>query len=163
MGQAALKLESSGELLPIKQIAERLRMHRQTVAARLEDLGYQPHESSTAKNQLYWFDEEMEFAIKAAKDEASAVRIRGLRAKAELDELKLARERGELVPMHEVVELVQNIGTTLYQEYTVRMPKRIGVKLAKAKNIAQVKAELKRDSDRTMKLLRDNFEEFIKQ
>ena len=161
MGQAALKLEAKFELLPISEIARRCGINRATAAARLDDLGYQPDDTSTAKNQLYPFDSEMEFSIKAAKDSLSAAKIRDIRAASQLKELKLARERGELVAMYEVVEIVQSIVGMLYQEYTVRQPKRIGTGLAKAKNVTQIKAVLKKDSDRIMKSLRENFEQFV--
>ena len=162
MGQAALKIEPKFELLPISEIARRCGINRATCAARLDDLGYQADETSTAKNQLFPFDDEMEFSIKAAKDSLSAAKIRDIRASSQLKELKLARERGELVPMHEVVEIIQRIVLTIYQEYTIRQPKRIGTKLAKAKNVVAVKKIQKADNDRIMKLLKANFEEFIK-
>lgn len=163
MAQNALKLQPKGELLPIAEIARRIGIARPTAAARLEDLGYEPDPSSNAKNnKLYWFDDEMEFAIKAARDSLSAAKIRDLRASTQLKELKLAEARKELVPMHEAVELVQRFGVAIYQEFAVRQPKRIASGLAKAKNVPAVKKVLKADTDRIMKSLRSNFEEFIK-
>lgn len=159
---AAVKLEPKGEWLSTSEMAKRLKLHRQTVASRLEDLGYEPNEErSSAKNKVYWFDDEMEFAVKAAKDSLTAAKIRDLRVKTEINELKLAEARRELVPMHEVIELVQQIGVAIYQEFTVRQPKRIAPKLAKAKNVATVKKIIKVDTEGVMKRLRGNFEEFI--
>lgn len=165
MAQAALKLEepkSKGEWLSESEIAKRVGLHRQTLVARLEDLGYEPDEErSTAKCKVHWFDDEMEFAVKAAKDSLSAAKIRQIRADAQIKELKLAKERGELVAIGEVTDIVQRIVNTLYQEYSVRQPKRVGTALVKAKNIATVRKVLKTDSDRVMKLLRTNFERYI--
>lgn len=161
MKQAALKLEPEFELLSMSEIAKRLKLDRATVRSRLDDLGYEPDPSSTAKNHLYPFNAEMEFALKAAKDTVSAMKIRVMRADAQTKELKLAEARGELVPMHEVIEIVQKIGVAIYQEFTIRQPKRIGTKLAKAKNITEVKKILKIDTTRVMKILRENFEGFI--
>jgi hypothetical protein len=161
MGAAAKKLELTPELLSISEIGRRCGINRATAASRLDDLGYEADPSSTAKNQLYAFDDEMEFAIKSAKDTFSATKIRDLRASAQIKELKLAEARGELVPMHEATELVQKIVGTLYQEYVTRQPKRIGAQLAKAKSIPAIKKILKVDSDRIMKQLRSNFEQFI--
>lgn len=161
MGQPALKIEPQGELISKSQIAKRCKLHVQTVSSRLEDLGYEPDPTSTAKNQLYWFNDEMELAIKSAKDTVSAMKIRDLRATAQIKEMKLAEAMGQLVPMGEATELVQRIVSTLYQEYTVRQPKRIAAKLAKAKNVTQVRTALKADTDRIMKSLRENFERFI--
>ena len=161
----AKKTESTNEplLLSISEIAKRLKLDRATVRSRLEDLGYQADPSSTEKLQLFAFDGEMEFAVKAAKDSLTAAKIRDTRATYELKELKLARERNELVPATEMTDIVQRIVSTIYQEYTQRMPKRIGNKLAKAKTPAAVKSILKIDSDKTMKLLRENFEAFLAQ
>ena len=74
----------------MSQIAKRVKLNRATVSSRLEDLGYEPDPSSTSKNQLYWFDDEMEFAIKSAKDTFSAAKIRDTRAAYMLKEHKLA-------------------------------------------------------------------------
>lgn len=43
----------AGELLSISEIARRCGINRATAAARLDDLGYEPHESSTPKNKLF--------------------------------------------------------------------------------------------------------------
>jgi hypothetical protein len=162
MAAVAHKIEEpKAELISISEIAKRLKLDRATVRSRLEDLGYEPDPSSTAKNQLFPFDGEMEFAIKAAKDTFTAVNIRDKRASAELKELKLAEARGELVPMAETIELVQAIVGNIYQEITVRQPKRIGPQLAKAKNVTVVRQILKKDTDKIMQSLRTNFEQFI--
>jgi hypothetical protein len=158
----ALKEKPKGEWLSISEIAKRCGLHRQTVTSRLEDLGYEPDEErSTPKNQAYFFDDEMEFAIKSAKDTVSAMKIRQLRADAQLKELKLAEQRGDLVPIGEATDIVQRIVKTIYEEYAVRQPKRIAGQLVKAKTQAAVRKILKTDSDRIMKLVRTNFERFI--
>ncbi|MEO8647759.1 MAG: hypothetical protein ABI539_01195 [Acidobacteriota bacterium] len=149
------------EPISISEIARRLKLNRATVSGRLNDLGYQPDPSSTAKNQLYLFDSEMEFALKSAKDTGSATKIRQMRAMAQLAEMKLARERGELVEIAEAVEMVQKIVVTLYQEFKIRQPKRIGQKLARAKNQIEVKKILSADTERIMKGLRENFERYL--
>lgn len=161
MTNAALKLKPQGELLSITQVAKRCKLDRATCRNRLDDLGYEADPTSTEKNQLYWFDDEVEFAIKSAKDAASAFKIRGMRAVAETKEFDLAVKRGDYVLMVEAVELVRRVVGTLYQEATVRQPKRIAANLAKAKNVTAVKKILKTDNDRIMKSLRENFERFI--
>lgn len=162
MGALALKIEPKGEWLSESEIAKRVGLHRQTLAARLEDLGYEPDEErSKAKAKVHWFDDEMEFAVKAAKDSLSAAKIRDLRAGTALKELKLAEARGELVMMSDAIDDMQKIVSWLYQEFTVRQVKRIAPKLAKAKNITVVRKILKTDTDTIMKNLRQNFEKFI--
>jgi hypothetical protein len=72
-----------------------------------------------------------------------------------------AQARGELVPMHEVTDIVQRIVKKLYDEYAVRQPKRVAGQLVKAKTQAAVRKILKTDGDRVMKLVRTDFERFI--
>ena len=160
MGQAAKKLEQP-ELLSTFEIARRLGISRVTTALRLTDLGYEPDASSSSNRKLYPFDEEMQFALEAARDTISATRIRDMRAAAQTKEFKLAVMREEYVPMEEVTDIVQRIVSNIYQEFTVRQPKRIANRLAKAKNVSAVKKTLKTDTDRIMKSLRENFERFI--
>lgn len=160
MAAAAKKIEK-GELLSITEIGRRVKLHRKTAADRLDDLGYEPDPTSTANNKLYLFDDEMDKAIRSAKDSMSATRIRSLRADAQLKETKLAEIRRELVPMSEAIEDLQKIISWLYQEFTLRQPKRIAPKLAKAKNVTAVRLILKADTDRVMKGLRENFETLV--
>jgi hypothetical protein len=135
------------------------KLHVQTVSSRLDDLGYEADEErSSAKNQVYWFDDEVEFAIKAAKDSLAAMKIRQLRAQSEKIEMQNAQARGELVAIGEVTDIIQRIVSTLYQEYAVRQPKRVAGHLVKAKTQAAVRKVLKTDGDKIMKLLRTNFE-----
>ena len=162
MGEAARKLEPQGEWLSKSQIAKRVKLHVQTLTNRLDDLGYEPDEErSTPKLQIYWFDSEMELAIKSAKDSLSATRIREMRARAEKVEMQNAVARGELVDASEVTDIIQRIVSTVYQEYAVRQPKRVAGQLVKAKTQAAVRKVLKTDGDRIMKLLRTNFARFI--
>jgi hypothetical protein len=155
MGQAALKLEAKGELLSKAAIAKRCKLHVQTVSSRLEDLGYEPHETSTPKNQLYWFDSEVEFELKAAKDTVSAMKIRVLRVDAQTKELKLAEMRGEVVAAIEVVEMSQNLHTAIYKEMAINMPKRLAKKLAQTKSVPEVTKIMKMHAEKFLKQLRE--------
>src|SRR5687768_369009 len=135
---AAVKKTTQPELLSTAEIGRRLKLAQPTVKARLEDLGYTPDPSSTANNKLYPFDAEMEFEIKAAKDTASAMKIRDLRASAELKELKLAEARKELVPMGETIEISQKLVAAMYKEFAIHQPKRLAVRVIKCKTAAEV-------------------------
>lgn len=162
MGQAALKLEPVGEWLSESEIAKRCGIHRQTLIARLEDLGYDPDEErSSAKLKIHWFDEEMETAIKSAKDTSSAVRIRKDRADAMTKEFNLARLRGEMVPIADAIERMQAVLTALYKEFGVHQPKRLASRLAKAKTAADVGKILKADNDKIFARLREKDSEFV--
>lgn len=145
-------------LITITEIARRVKLNPNTVRSRLEDLGYQPDPSSKANATLFPFDDEMEFAIKSAKDSVSATRLRDMRAAAQLKEIKISEALGELVPMSEAIDDLQKVIAWLYQEFRVRQPKRIAPKLAKAKNVTTVKQVLKADTEKIYKGLRQNFE-----
>lgn len=163
MGAAALKIEpKKGEWLSKLQIAKRCGIDRLVCSNRLEDLGYEPDEErSTPKNQVYFFDDEMEFALKSAKDTTSAMKIRDLRVSAQTKEFKLAVMRKEYVETGEMVALFQAAVSHIYQELTVRQGKRIDSKLAKAKNVMEVKKIRNADNSRIMKELRANFEKYL--
>jgi hypothetical protein len=152
-----------GEWLSISEIGKRCGIHRQTCAARLEDLGYEPDdERSTPKNKVYWFDDEMKFAVKAAKDELSAAKIRDARATYQLKELKLAEQRSELIPRVEVIEISQSLIGAMYKEFAVHQPKRLAARLAKCKTAAEVSKLMKTDTEKFMAKLQGNFEDVLK-
>lgn len=158
MSAVAVKPNPKPELLSISEISKRVKIHRQTVTSRLDDLGYKPHESSTPKLQLYEFDSEMEFALKAAKDTVSAMKIRDLRATAQLKEMKLAEARGALVPIMEIIELSQKLHSLIYKHFAMNQPKALATKLAKAKTTAEVTKILKIDAEKFLKRLREEIE-----
>ena len=163
MTQEALKLEAKGEWLSKSQIAKRCKIDRTVCGRRLEDLGYEPDEErSTPNNQVYWFDDEVEFAIKSAKDSLAAAKIRDLRATYELKELKLAEARGELVNYAKTVEIVQAIIVKMYKEVALAMPKRVGPRAAKAKSAAEATKIIKAEVEKVFARLRENDGEFVK-
>ncbi|HKX83402.1 MAG TPA: hypothetical protein VJL58_04205 [Pyrinomonadaceae bacterium] len=159
---AAVATKQNGEWISESEIAKRVKLHRQTVASRLEDLGYEPDaERSNAKLKVYWFDSEMDLAIRSAKDSISAAKIHGLRLDNEIKQMKLAEARGELVPMHEVVEMSQKLVGAVYKEFSIHQPKRLAARLAKCKTAAEVSKLLKSDTEKFMARLRGNHTELL--
>jgi hypothetical protein len=164
MGQAALKIEPDGEWLSESEIAKRCGIHRQTAAARIDDLGYEPDEElSNAKKKVYWFDDEMEHAIKSAKDTSTAVRIRKDRADAMTKEFNLAKLRGEYIQIADAIERMQTVLTAMYKEFGVHQPKRLASRLAKAKTVAEISKILKADNDKIFARLREKDVDFVPQ
>lgn len=159
MGQAALKLDGY-ERGNISQLAEMFDLDRASVRKRINEAGIEPVEEK-AKEKIYELTPRLVGLLGDVKSPLSEAKLRRETAEADLKELLLAQKRGELVAMVEVTEIVQRIVKTLYEEYVVRQPKRIGGQLVKAKTIAAVKKTLKTDSDRIMKTMRTNFERFI--
>lgn len=161
MAQAAAKIEK-GEWLSKAAIAKRCGIHVQTLTSRLDDLGFvADEERSSAKNQVYWFDDEIAFAIKSAKDSLAAAKIRDLRATYELKELKLAEARGELVSWIDAVERMQAIFGRLYKEFAIQQPKRLATRLARAKTVSEINKLLKLDTEKVFGRLRESDAEFV--
>lgn len=159
MGQAALKLVDY-ERANISQLAEDFDLDRASVRKRIQEAGIEPIEEK-AKEKIYELTPRLAAILSNIDSPLSEAKLRRETAEAEMRELKLAEMKGDLIPMIEVVDIAQRIASTLYQEYAIRQPKRIGTKLAKAKNVAAVKSILKSDSDKIMKSLRTNFARFI--
>ena len=162
MANAAKKNEPKGEWLSEQEIAKRIGIHRQTLAARLEELGYEPDEErSNAKLKIHFFNDEMDFAVRKAKDSLDAARIRQIRADAQIKELNLAKARGEYVHIADTTERIQAVISKMYKELTQMQPKRVAPRLVKAKTVAEVTKILKLDTDKILARLRENDEEFV--
>lgn len=154
MAVAAKKIEF--EDISIAEIAKRCNLDRTTTRNRLDLLGYKPvHEE--AKLKLYRFDDEMKFALLAAKDAFSAAKMRGVLLDNESKELKLAEQRGELVPYAEAVELMQAITLKMYKELCLQMPKRVGPR-CKGKSAAESTKIIKAEVEKTFARLREEQE-----
>lgn len=162
MAEKAVKTEPKGEWLSKMQIAKRCKLDRQTTTNRLEELGYEPDEErSTSNNHIYWFDDEMEFAVKSAKDTVSAMKIRQLRADAQLKELKLAEARKDLVPITDAIERFQAVIKAMYQEFAIQQPKRLGSRLAKSKTTQEAVSLIKLDTEKIFGRLREHDRELV--
>lgn len=162
MGMAARKIESKTafERVNISILAMRYNLNRETVAKRLREAGIEPVEVKS-KEKIFELTPGVTQVLERRNEALEEVKLRGETARTELAEIKVRQASGELVPMADAVELVRNIVLAIYQEFTVRQPKRIAPKLAKSKNVTEVKKVLKADTDRIMKNLRENFERFI--
>ncbi len=161
MAQTAKKQPPQGEFLSISDIAKRCGIHRSVCAERLDALAYEPAEGSNAKLKLFWFDDEMEFAVKSAKDTASALKIRGLRLDNEIKANKLAEARGDLVDFNEITGRVHEVISRMYKEFALHQPKRLAARLARATTAAEVQKILKLDTAKVMSKLRESDESFV--
>lgn len=161
MGMAARKLDPEYERLNIANLAMRFDLNRETVVKRIRNAGIEPVELR-AKEKLYELTSRLITVLEQRNEKLEEVKLRGETAKAQLVEIKVKQAEGELVPMAEAVELVHKIISRIYQEFAVRQPKRIAGHLARKKTAIEVKKILKADTDKIMKGVRTNFEEFLK-
>lgn len=121
----------------IKRISEVIKIDRATVAKRLDALKYRPLVEE-AKLKLYRFDEAMEAALLETNDKLTDVKIRKETAAAQIAELKVKQQMGELVSTEEVEDYLQRLFKALYQETVTRFPKRVASQLSKAKTPAKM-------------------------
>lgn len=149
-----------GELLSIQKIAFRCGLDRATCKKRLELHGYKP-EREEAKLKLYWFDAEMEAALTESQDKLTDVKIRKETAAAQLAELKLMQQNGELVPVAEVEEYLHKLFRSLHQEVCIRFPRQIGRSVIKAKDATTASKIISAGLNRIFDLVRDNHDQLM--
>lgn len=160
MGQAALKLVEH-ELMNLSQLGEEFDLDRASVRKRIQEAGIEPVESK-AKEKIFEVNQRLAAVLSHVKSPMNEARLRKETAAAEKIEMQNAVARGELVAMHEVVEIVQSIVGKIFQELTAAQGKRIDHKLVKARTVIEVKKIRNGDNQRILKMLRANFQEFVK-
>ena len=158
---ATPQADTAVERLSISQLAEEFYLNRATVRKRIQEAGIDPVEIK-AKLTMYEVTPRLTNILSDVKSPINEARLRKETAAAEKIEMQNAIARGELVAMHEVVELVQTVVGKVFQELTAAQGKRIDHKLAKAKTVIDIKKIRNGDNMRILKQLRANFQEFIK-
>lgn len=152
--------KTNGELLSIQKIAFRCGLDRATCKKRLEAHGYKP-EREEAKLKLYWFDAEMESALTESQDELTHVKIRKETAAAQLAELKVMQQNGELIAVSEVEDYLHRLFKSLHQEVCVRFPRTVASSVVKAKDSAAAGKILSAGLNRIFDLVRDNHSQLM--
>lgn len=147
--------KTKGEFLSIQKIAFRCGLDRATCRKRLEAHGYKP-EREEAKLKLYWFDAEMEAALTESQDKLTDVKIRKETAAAQLAELKVLQQNGELIAVSEVEDYLHRLFKSLHQEVCVRLPRTVSASMVKAKDAATAAKILSAALNRVFDLVRDN-------
>jgi hypothetical protein len=134
----------------ISALARMAGVDRRTLASRLE--GVTPLEAGP-KGKLYRLSDVVRnFITQPLQGEAEDPALQGLKARkleAEtgLAELKLKRERGELVDYRETLEDFMGDLRRLHLQFTVTMPERLGPRL-RAKTAAQATQILREEMER---------------
>lgn len=153
------KKAGKGELLSLTQLAARLHINRGTLSRKLSGLG---HVSGPKGARLYPVAE-VEALLDEEKDpELKEARLRKLRAEAELAELRLKRERGEVAPVREFVTHNINIFRAWRQRLAVQLPREISHQLHRAESADHVAQILRAEADRMLSEFRGDHLGFIK-
>ena len=141
----------------ISALARMAGVDRRTLASRLE--GVTPLESGP-KGKLYRLADVVRNFItqplQADDDpELSGLRARKLAAETELAELKLRRERGEVVDYREAVADFMQVWRSIHTWLTVSMPERLSARLYKAKSAARAAELLREEAERMLAEFRE--------
>jgi hypothetical protein len=143
------------ELLSISKLAERFELDRATVRKRLAAAGVKPR-IETRREKLFAVAE-AEAYLSDVADPLDAARLRKLEQESDLLDLRLARERGELAPVQEVGDELQEIFKRLYQKLAVRYPREIAAQLYKAESPGQITDIMRHDMGRFFNEIREDY------
>jgi transcriptional regulator with XRE-family HTH domain len=144
------KKASKNDLLSLTQLAAKLRINRSTLSRKLSGLKFV---SGPKGARLYPLSEVAALLDEAQDPALLAARRRKLEAEAGLAELKLQRERGEVVPHRDVLEDVTGVFRDLYHRLAVALPPQLAPRL-RAKTAKQAEAILRAEVERVFADLR---------
>ncbi len=148
------------ELYSTSKLAQHFSLSREVVRKRLTEAGVTPVRE-TSNEKLYRLTE-AQAAIEDNDDPVlSAVKLRKLSADAELQELKLERERGEVVYLNDVRDELQQIFTRLFQRLAVQQPREIAGQLYKADSAGAMAEILKRSTEKVFNDLRSDYKTLL--
>jgi hypothetical protein len=146
-------------LLNTSELARRSGLNRATVKTKLETKGVQPKEQKS-KEKLYDADE----ALAALQHDGTTGLRKAQTAKTAVEaqraKLKLDKERGELVPIQDVREDVQEIVKQIHQHFTVTGPPVLAPQL-RGQKVSQIEAALKRYAEQFFNELRATHETYL--
>jgi transcriptional regulator with XRE-family HTH domain len=149
------KTQPAGEMLSISKLAERFDLDRATVRKYLAAAGVEPRKE-TKREKLYLLAE-VEPYLSNPSDPLAAARLRKLEQESDLLDLKLRRERGELVSITEVGDEIQAVFKLLYQRVAVQYPREIAAQLYKAESPGQITDIMRHDMGRIFNEIREDY------
>lgn len=144
------------ETYSISQLAKLCGLDRATVKKRLDGVESQPG----AKNAKLYTLEVAVPALINNDDEHDREKLRKTTAEADKLELQLQRERGEVLPVKEVRDYLQDLFKRLQQRTVVQMPRDIAQQLYKAESAGQINDILQRELGRIFNELRSDHKSF---
>jgi hypothetical protein len=149
---------STDDVLSISALARLCGRDRATVVKCLKEV--EPAEEK-AKEKLYRLKDAIPAIVAGADAEMDEAKLRKMQAEAELKELNLKREQGEVVEVTEVRAYAQALFRSVQQRMAVRLPRDIAPQLYKAESAAQITEVLQRESGRVFNELRDDHTRFL--
>jgi hypothetical protein len=147
------------ELFSNSALAKRFHLDRATAAKRLSEAGVLPVKSS-AKGKFYRLADAQP-VLSRTKNPLDAQKLRKLEIEADLKELELQQERGDLVRTKEVRDQLQRIFAHLHQRIAMHYPKEISTQLYKAETSGQVEDILRTGLSKIFNELRTDPKSFF--
>jgi transcriptional regulator with XRE-family HTH domain len=144
------KKASKNELLSLTQLAARLHVNRSTLSRKLSGLKFV---SGPKGARLYPLAEVAALLDEAKDSKLVEARRRKLEAEAGLAELKLRKERGEVVSVADVRSDLTEVFRSLYTRLAVTLPQQLAPRL-QAKTARQVEQLLGAEVGRVFAELR---------
>lgn len=146
----------------VSALARMMGVDRRTLAARLRDV--EPLKSD-ARGKLYRLSDAIQGFISQPLQGAEAVELAGVRgrklaAETELTEMKLQKQRGELVQSADVRSDLTAALRDLYNRLAVVMPQQLGPRL-KAKTARQAEAILRAEVERVFAEFRSEYARYL--
>lgn len=149
---------SDGRLYSMSELSDLTTLDRATVRKRLKDIEAQ---GGAQNAKTYTLEVALPALIAGASAEMDEARLRKVKADAELKELDVKREQGEVVEVREVRGYAQALVQGLHQRVAVRMPGEIAPQLYKAESSAQITEILQHELGRIFNELRDDHKRFL--
>lgn len=140
----------------LSELAKLCALDRATVKKRLEGVEPQPGAKGA---KLYTLKQAVP-ALVNNDDELDRERLRKTTAEADRLELQLRRDRGEVLPVKEVRDYLQDLFKRLQQRTVVQMPTAISQQLYKAESAGQINDILQRELGRIFNELRSDHKSF---
>lgn len=149
--------EAGEKLFSISELAELTTLDRATVKKRLAEID----PTAGARNaKSYSLKVALPALIAGASAEMDEAKLRRAQAEAELKEIALAEERGDLLPVKEVQGYLLDLFKRLQQRLAVQLPRDIAAQLYKAESPAQITDILQREAERIFNGLRSDHKSF---
>lgn len=128
-------------------------LDRATITKRLEDV---EHTAGPKGAKTYGLEDAIPALIAGESTELDEAKLKKLQAEAELREMEVKRERGELLPADEVRDYATRLFKSLHNRIALRFPREAAKSLYKAESQAQITEILRRDLGRIFNEIRDD-------
>ena len=158
VAEAVSGADIPADLYSLRQLAGLLKVDRHRLAEQVRDLeSFQgPHGS-----RLYSLSAVEEVLAEDADPDIRAARLRKLVAEAGLAELKLQRERGEVVNHHQVRADMLTLFREFHTHFTVAVPQRLAPRLRLARPAREAEEILRAEMERSLYEFRTEHAQYL--